>query len=106
MDLIVAEDTLSVDIDLIQIELDHNIRSLSEGWNGSIPFECCVLYEDDIANISPLNLIFSEIDICEYLSGKTNTPRRGWYSAQRHTHHPLQLMLCQTRLPPKNVLVG
>jgi hypothetical protein len=69
MDLIVAEDTLSVDIDLIQIELDHNIRSLSEGWNGSIPFECCVLYEDDIANISPLNLILSEIDICEYLSG-------------------------------------
>ena len=85
-----AEDTLSVDIDLIQIELDHNIRSLSEGWNGSIPFECCVLYEDDIANISPLNLIFSEIDICEYLSGNK-------YPASR-------LVFCPKTYPPPSTV--
>jgi hypothetical protein len=58
-----------VDIERIQNELDANIRCLSDGWDASIPFNCCVVEDDHLTNDIPTNFIFSQIDICEYLNG-------------------------------------
>jgi hypothetical protein len=60
----------SIDTDTIQNELDANIRSLSEGWNESIPFHCFVIEEDLVAHTIPTEYILSAINICEYLNGK------------------------------------
>ncbi len=61
-----ACDYPSVDIDSIQNELDVNVRSLSEGWCGSIPFHCFVIDEDFVTPTIPTEFILSEIDLCEF----------------------------------------
>ena len=64
-----ACDNPSVDIDSIQNQLDVNVRSLSKGWCGSIPFQCFVIDEDHVMNTNPTEIILSEIDLCQYLNG-------------------------------------
>ncbi len=64
-----ACDNPSVDIDSIQNQLDVNIRSLSEGWCGSIPFQCFVIDEDYVMNTIPTEIILSEINLFQYLNG-------------------------------------
>ena len=64
-----ACDYPSVDIDSIQNELDVNVRSLSEGWCGSIRFHSFVIYEDFLTPSIPTEFILSDIDLCEYLNG-------------------------------------
>ena len=59
-----------VSIERIQNELDANIRCLSDGWDASIPFNCCVVDDDHLTNDIPTNFIFSQIDICEYFNGR------------------------------------
>jgi hypothetical protein len=52
-----------IDTESIQNELDANIQSLSEGWNGSIPFHCFAIEEDMVVDTIPTEFILSEIDI-------------------------------------------
>ena len=65
-----ACDYHSIDNESIQNELDANIRLLSEGWNGYIPFHCFVIEEDLVVHTIPTELILSKFDICEYVNGK------------------------------------
>ena len=65
-----ACDYHSIDTESIQKELDANIRLLSEGWNGYIPFHCFVIEEDLVVHTIPTEFTLSEIDICEYVNGK------------------------------------
>ena len=58
-----------IDIETIQYELDMHISCLSHGRKASIPFDYCVIYENEVTNNLPTNFRISPIDICDYLGG-------------------------------------
>ena len=58
-----------IDIETIQYELDMHISCLSHGRKASIPFDCCVIYENEVTNNLPTNFRLFPIDICDYLGG-------------------------------------